>query len=96
MFNQLLTPVADSLGLSFLVAVLPIVVVLVLLGLLRLPAWIAALAGLIVALIISIAVWQMEGDTVEEIARKLGRSERTVARKLTVIRDLWSEEAPRS
>jgi len=40
----------------------------------------------------SIAVWQMEGDTVEEIARKLGRSERTVARKLTVIRDLWSEE----
>jgi DNA-directed RNA polymerase specialized sigma24 family protein len=40
----------------------------------------------------SIAVWQMEGDTIEEIARKLGRSERTVARKLTVIRDLWSEE----
>jgi DNA-directed RNA polymerase specialized sigma24 family protein len=44
----------------------------------------------------SVAVWQMEGDTVEEIARKLGRSERTVARKLTVIRDLWSEEAPPS
>ncbi len=59
MFSQLLTPVADSLGLSFLVAVLPIVTVLVLLGLLRLPAWIAALAGLIVALIISITVWQM-------------------------------------
>ena len=46
MFSQLLTPVADNLGLSFLVAVLPIVTVLVLLGLLRLPAWIAALAGI--------------------------------------------------
>ena len=59
MFSQLLTPVADSLGLSFLVAVLPIVTVLILLGLLRLPAWIAALAGLIVALTIAIMIWQM-------------------------------------
>src|SRR5271166_4616496 len=59
MFSQLLTPVADSLGLSFLVAVLPVVTVLVLLGILRLPAWIAALAGLIVALIIAITVWQI-------------------------------------
>jgi DNA-directed RNA polymerase specialized sigma24 family protein len=40
----------------------------------------------------AIAVWQMEGHTVEEIAVKLGRSGRTVARKLAVIRDLWSEE----
>jgi DNA-directed RNA polymerase specialized sigma24 family protein len=40
----------------------------------------------------SIAVWQMEGYTVEEIARCLGRSERTVARKLVLIRDLWREE----
>ena len=59
MFQQLLTPVGGSLILSFLVAVLPIVVVLVLLGLLRRPAWQAALAGLIVALIVSVAVWQM-------------------------------------
>ena len=59
MFSQLLTPVADSLALSFLVAVLPVVVVLILLGLLRMPAWIAALAGLIVALIVAIAIWQM-------------------------------------
>jgi lactate permease len=46
MFSQLLTPVADSLGLSFLVALLPIVTVLILLGLLRLPAWIAALGSI--------------------------------------------------
>jgi DNA-directed RNA polymerase specialized sigma24 family protein len=40
----------------------------------------------------AIAVWQMEGYTVDEIAAKLGRSARTVARKLVVIRDRWREE----
>ena len=54
MFRQILTPVADSLGLSFLVASSPIVTVLVCLGLLRLPAWLAAGAGLAVALAIAI------------------------------------------
>ena len=59
MFKQLLTPVGGSLGLSFLVAILPIVAVLVLLGVLRRPAWQAALAGLVTGLIVAIAVWQM-------------------------------------
>ena len=59
MFRQLLTPVGDSLGLSFLVAALPIVAVLVLLGVLRRPAWQASLAGLVVGLVIAITVWQM-------------------------------------
>ncbi len=59
MFSQLLTPVADSLGLSFLVAILPILTVLILLGVLRRPAWQAGLMGLVVAMIIAIAVWQM-------------------------------------
>ena len=59
MFHQLLTPVGDSLGLSFLVAVLPILAVLILLGVLRRPAWQAALAGLIVALIVAVTAWQM-------------------------------------
>jgi DNA-directed RNA polymerase specialized sigma24 family protein len=40
----------------------------------------------------SIAVWQMEGYTVEEIASKVGCSGRTVARKLAVIRERWSRE----
>src|ERR1700688_1543107 len=57
MFHQLLTPVGDSLALSFLVAVLPIATVLVLLGILKRPAWQAALAGLIVGLIIAVTVW---------------------------------------
>jgi lactate permease len=59
MFNQLLTPVGDSLILSFLVAALPIVVVLVSLGILRRPAWQSSLAGLLVALVIAIAVWKL-------------------------------------
>jgi DNA-directed RNA polymerase specialized sigma24 family protein len=40
----------------------------------------------------SIAVWTMEGNTIEEIAARLGRSVRTVARKLAVIRDRWRAE----
>ena len=48
MFKQLLTPVAASLPLSFIVAALPVAAVLVLLGVMRRPAWQASLAGLIV------------------------------------------------
>jgi lactate permease len=59
MFHQLLTPVGDSLTLSFLVATLPIVTVLVLLGILRRPAWQAALAGLIVGLLIAVTAWKV-------------------------------------
>src|SRR5690606_9944901 len=59
MFHQLLTPVGDSLLLSFLVATIPIIVVLMMLGVLRRPAWQASLAGLAVALVIAIGVWQM-------------------------------------
>jgi lactate permease len=59
MFQQMLTPVGDSLGLSFLVAAIPVLVVLVMLGLLRRPAWQAALAGLASALVIAVTAWQM-------------------------------------
>src|SRR2546423_9974763 len=58
-FCQPLSPVAGSLFLSFLVGVIPIIVVLVLLGIMRRPAWQAARAGLVVGFIIAIAVWQM-------------------------------------
>ena len=62
MFQQLLTPVGGSLGLSFLVASLPIVVALIGLGVLRRPAWQASLAGLIVAFIIAVGVWSLPVD----------------------------------
>jgi lactate permease len=63
MFHQLLTPVGNSLALSFLVAILPIATVLILLGVVRRPAWQAALAGLIVGLIIAITVWGLPAQT---------------------------------
>lgn len=59
MFHQILEPVGGNLFLSFLVGIIPIAVVLVLLGIVRRPAWQAALAGLVVGLLIAIAVWQM-------------------------------------
>src|SRR4051794_9116331 len=59
MFNQVLTPIAGSLPLSFLVAALPIATVLVMLGVLRRPAWQASLAGLLIALAIAVLVWQL-------------------------------------
>src|SRR5471032_1830405 len=69
MFHQILTPVGGSLGLSFLVAVLPIAVVLVLLGWARRPAWQASLAGLIVGVVIAIAVWHFPvGLAVDSVA----------------------------
>jgi DNA-directed RNA polymerase specialized sigma24 family protein len=40
----------------------------------------------------AIALWQMEGLTVDEIAARAGRSPRTVARKLALIRALWRQE----
>jgi len=40
----------------------------------------------------SIAVWKMEGYTVEEIAARLGCVPRTIERKLRTIRELWGEE----
>jgi lactate permease len=63
MFHQLLTPVGDSLALSFAVAILPIATVLILLGVVRRPAWQAALAGLVVGLIIAITVWGLPAPT---------------------------------
>ena len=58
MFHQLVTPVADSLPLSFVVAALPIATVLVMLGVLRRPAWQSSLGGLVVGLVVAILVWQ--------------------------------------
>ena len=58
-FTQPLTPVGGSLALSFLVAALPIAVALLMLGVLRRPAWQAALAGLLSGLAIAVGVWGM-------------------------------------
>jgi hypothetical protein len=59
LFVQPLTPVADSLLLSFVVAVIPIAVALIALGVLRRPAWQASLAGLVAGLAVAIGAWGM-------------------------------------
>jgi DNA-directed RNA polymerase specialized sigma24 family protein len=38
-----------------------------------------------------VAVWRMEGYTVEEVAAKLGCAPRSVKRKLRLIRDIWEK-----
>ncbi len=59
MWPQNYTPVGDSLALSALVAAVPIFVLLVLIGVLRKPAWIASLAGLAAAVAVAAAVYGM-------------------------------------
>jgi lactate permease len=62
MWQQNYTPVADSLGLSALVAAIPIFVLLVLIGVMRKPAWIAGLAGLGAAILVAALVYGMPID----------------------------------
>ena len=59
MWPQTYEPLSNSLWLSALVAALPVFVLLVLLGLMRKPAWIASLAGLAAAAIVARAEYHM-------------------------------------
>ena len=52
-------PVAGSLGVSAVVAAIPIVVLFVMLGALRKPAWMSAFTALISALLVSLVVYGM-------------------------------------
>lgn len=69
MFHQLITPVAGSLLASFAVATIPIAIVLVLLGILRRPAWQAASAGLLAGIVLATTVWKLPlGIAVDSVA----------------------------
>jgi len=59
MFHQLLTPIGGNLAASFGVAAIPVAVVLVLLGVVRRPAWEASLAGLLSGFAIAVIGWKM-------------------------------------
>src|SRR5262245_18778789 len=59
MWDQAYVPVAGSLGWSAAVASLPIVVLLIALGVLRLSAWKSGLLGLITAVLLTIFVYRM-------------------------------------
>jgi lactate permease len=58
-YQQVYDPVGHSLGLSSIVAALPLVVLFVLLGGLRMRAWLASVIGLAVALIVAVAFYSM-------------------------------------
>src|SRR5579864_5122157 len=58
-FHQTYQPVLDSILLSALVAGLPLYVLFVLLAVLRLPAWLSALAALLTAAVLGWLVWGM-------------------------------------
>jgi lactate permease len=62
MYRQVLDPVADSLGWSSLFAALPLLALFVLLGVLRMRAWLAALLSLLVAIIVAVFVYPMPFD----------------------------------
>lgn len=59
MYRQMLDPIGHSLGLSSIVAAVPLVALFVLLGVFRLRAWVASLIALAVALIVAVAVYPM-------------------------------------
>src|SRR3954468_2153877 len=59
MYRQVLDPVAHSLAWSSLVAALPLLTLFVLLGLVRMRAWMASLIALAVALVIAIWAYGM-------------------------------------
>ncbi|MGW6259887.1 L-lactate permease [Streptomyces sp. NPDC055085] len=70
MYVQELEPVADSLGLSALVAALPLVIVLVLLGGVRMKAHLAGLAGLLAAALVACLAYGMPvGQTLSSAAQ---------------------------
>jgi lactate permease len=58
-FKQVLDPVGGSLGLSALCAAIPLVTLFVLLGVLRVKAWIAGLVSLVVAIVVAVVAFAM-------------------------------------
>jgi lactate permease len=62
MYRQVLDPVSDSIALSAIFAALPLLVLFVLLGILRITAWISSLIALAVALLVATVVYPMPVD----------------------------------
>ncbi len=58
------TPLAGSLGASALVATLPILALLLMLGVFRKPAWVAGLCGLGTAVVVALGAYGMPAGTV--------------------------------
>ena len=64
-YRQVYDPLGNSLGLSSIVAALPLITLFVLLGVVRMRAWLASIIGLAVALVVAVAAYSMPvGDAV--------------------------------
>src|SRR5215467_3440003 len=59
MWTQTYTPIGNSLPLSAIAAAIPIVVLFIMLGALRKPAWAAATAALVSAFVVALTVYGM-------------------------------------
>ncbi|MFJ8198268.1 L-lactate permease [Streptomyces sp. NPDC096152] len=65
-YQQNYSPVGHSLGLSSIVAILPLLVLFVLLGVVRMKAWLASLISLAVAVVLAVTVYSMPlGDALD-------------------------------
>ncbi|HEY9482491.1 MAG TPA: L-lactate permease [Micromonosporaceae bacterium] len=59
MYRQVLDPIAHSLAWSAIIAAIPLLLLVVMLGVLRVTAWISSLAALAAALVVAFAVYPM-------------------------------------
>jgi lactate permease len=59
MYQQVLDPIADSLAWSAVVAALPLLLLFVMLGALKVTAWVASLISLAVSIVIAVVVYGM-------------------------------------
>lgn len=58
-YQQDYSPVGHSLGLSSIIAILPLLALFVLLGVVRMKAWLASLISLAIAVVLAVAVYSM-------------------------------------
>ncbi|HEU5402874.1 MAG TPA: L-lactate permease, partial [Terriglobales bacterium] len=58
MFDQILEPVGQSLGLTILAALVPLAVLLFLLAVVRITAWLATILASIVTILVGVLVWK--------------------------------------
>ena len=89
MWSQTYDPVGGSLQLSALVAVLPVFVVLVVLGVFRKPAWVAAMSGFVTSAIVSVTAYHMPLPLAVSAAARLFAGDPDRDRARASFRALW-------
>jgi lactate permease len=58
MFNQILEPAGQNLGLTILASLVPLIILLFLLAVVRMTAWLATIIASVVTILMAIFVWQ--------------------------------------